>query len=92
MPNRTWHFKTVLRWNGAESTHCWKWCAESERGDAMQSPHVFESLADCVRDAQTQGFRGRVEVGGDFTPENYEITISGEGSVVFTPSSVGRDT
>ena len=93
MPNPTWHFKTVLRWTSTGSTHCWKWCAESEHGDATQSTNLFQSLADCVRDAQAHGFRGRVDVDrGDFTPEDYEITISGEGTVVFTPASETRDT
>jgi len=39
-----------------------------------------------VKNAQTNGFRGRIDPATlAFTPEGYELTISDEGTVIFRP-------
>ena len=78
---RTWVFRPASRNDGQSTAQLWRWHASHADGRTTSSVLLFETLADCVRDAQQHGFSGDVDpANGSFTPAGYEISVVGFGS------------
>ena len=78
---RTWVFRPAARTDGQSTAQLWRWHASLADGRTTSSVLLFETLADCVRDAQQHGFSGEVDpANGSFTPTGYEISVAAIGS------------
>jgi hypothetical protein len=58
----TWCFKTATRQTRGSSAHQWYWQLNSGPTPLLTSIRLFETLEDCVADAQDNGFRGALHV------------------------------
>ena len=54
----TWCFKTATRQTRGSPVHRWYWQLSSGPSPLLTSIVLFETLEDCVADAQANGFRG----------------------------------
>jgi hypothetical protein len=76
MSSPTWHFKSVRYNQSASTAQRWGWQAVWPDTSAEHSQRAFDTLADCVRDAQCNGFSGDVDpADGSFTFAGYQINV-----------------
>ena len=75
---RAWVFRPASHNDGQSTAQLWSWHASLADGRTTSSVLLFETLSDCVRDAQQHGFTGDVDpTDGSFTPQGYEISVVG---------------
>ncbi len=78
---RGWLFKPVSRTDTESTAQLWRWHARAANGGTTSSVLLFDTLAECVRDAQQHGFSGQVDPAqGSFTPGGYEIIVDDNAS------------
>ena len=77
MSERTWSFTSVSHVVGEQVIFAWRWLAVNGDGAACRSNALFPTLDACVRDAEENGFSGKVDAAnGAFTPDGYAISVS----------------
>lgn len=80
-----WFFKTAALNARNSSRHLWYWQIDSDTTVIFTGIRLFATLADCVADARTQGFRGMLNVPNDIAhPVVVTCTEDASGACVTT--------
>ena len=86
MPNRTWRFRSVCHEDAGATAHLWKWEVSIGQTRLGESHRLFNTLIECVSDAQQCGFTGEVDpTNGAFISNEYRITTHDDGGVTLSP-------
>jgi hypothetical protein len=71
-----WVFRPACRSDARSTAQLWTWHVRRADGGTTSSVLLFDTLSDCVRDAQRNGFDGKVDpTEGEFTAGGYEINV-----------------
>jgi hypothetical protein len=63
----TWCFKTAMRHTRETHTYQWYWQLDTDNSVLLTSMRLFDTLEECVANAQERGFRGALQVPVDLT-------------------------